>query len=91
MAPVSVCLESPPIRAVVLPSYAPDRSVELRRCSSTEAALELLRGCTSMTDMPSQALPTLSRLAEQVPAFRLAFRDGREAARVLARGLHDLL
>lgn len=90
LAASTVCREAVPINALVLPTYAPDVPADLVRCSVGVAAIELLRGCSSLHNTPGRTVASVSRLAERVPAFRLTFRDGRAAAHVLDRALREL-
>ena len=79
------CREPSPIEAVAFPAYAPRAAAGLVRCSPATAALQLLQQCLNVTDQGGAAFQFLCAVAEGVPAFHLAYRDGETAASQVAQ------
>jgi hypothetical protein len=87
LASTSVCREPLPISSIVLPTFDPDAAGELRACVPADIAVELLRGCPSLALAPHRALAGVSRLVQQAAGFRLRYRHGSEAARLVDEAL----
>ena len=73
------------IGAFVFPVYEPSGGTRLFRSSPTDAALVLLQNCLSFGTQGEAAVRGVVRLVDRVPAFRLCYRDGRDAADLLVR------
>ncbi len=73
-----------PVSALIFPQYSPAQAAGLLPCSGGAAALELLQNCLNFSVSREQTFHHLCNLVKPLPAYHLRFRDGDEAARLLA-------
>lgn len=72
-----------PVRAIVFPVFQERTDAVLSRLSEGEAALELLRNCTSFAAQKSVAVDRASRIAHAVPAYRISYGAASDATRLI--------
>jgi hypothetical protein len=84
VGPAGVCREPLPVSALIFPQYTPAQAAGLVPCSPGAAALELLQNCLNFSVSRDQAFHHLCDLVKPLPAYRLRFDDGNQAARLLA-------
>jgi hypothetical protein len=85
LLPERVSRNPVPIRTVVFPVYRCGGHTELLPCSPATAALELLQNCLNFPSHREAAVRNVCDLVRKVPAFRLAYSDGRLAADLIAK------
>lgn len=83
----SICSQPLPISAIVLPTFNPGAPCQMAACPPADVALELLRGCASLAPDPSRTLSGVSRLVQRAAGFRLTYRHGDQAARLVDEAL----
>jgi hypothetical protein len=85
IGPADLCREPVPVSALIFPQYTPRQEPALVPCSPATAALELLQNCFNFPVYRDQTFHHLCNLVKPLPAYRLLFHSGDQAARLLAK------
>lgn len=83
VSPDSLCRDSATVKVIVFPSFNYRGAADLSLLSLGEAALDLLRNSMNFVDHKEEAVERASRLARDVPMYRLSCGDWQSAARLL--------
>ncbi len=83
IGPAGLCREPVPVAALIFPQYTPRQAAALVPCSPGAAALELLQNCLNFSVYRDQTFHHLCNLVKPLPAYRLTFHCGDQAARLL--------
>jgi hypothetical protein len=78
------CVGSPcPIRLLVALEYTPGAPTELTPLTPAQAAMELLTKAINLVRYRARAMPLVTRIAQQVPSYRLVSSDLNQAVQTV--------
>jgi hypothetical protein len=66
-------LSQPPLSLIIFPHYLPGSDFSLRPLSKAQAGLELMQCLVNARNLPEHGFPEVTRLARQVPAYKMSY------------------
>lgn len=82
--------ETPPLRVIVFPSYAPDAAQAVRRLGQAEATMALLSCLVNSVSLPNRGVPEAARIVRRTPAYQARYAHLSQLTASLALWMQEI-